>query len=792
MDEMVLEAQEWLNSTYSWHQYYIPCDSDGIIGQGTMKSFICALQIALGVNYPDGDFGPQTMNLVESYGNVGPGHDNPEMCNFVRYGLWCKGYPGGHDEGVYSATMVNSVYALTEDMGLPPTPSVEPKTLKALFSTDAYVVVSGGTEKIREIQQWMNGQFYDKIPAFFIAPCDGHFTRSAQQAYVMATQYAVGTPADEVDGIIGPATRSRLASNTLSESKGSTGNLVWLFTAGCVFNEGFVLRGTPYTSTFRDEFNTAVTEFVEAFQEFSALGVNGTADMNTWAQLLSTPGNPDRSVNACDCASTITQERAQALHNAGYRAVGRYLDEDVEPGEDGYLGKALKGGELGIIFDNGLRCFPIWQYNGRYANNFTWAQGYSHGQLAVKRAEYYGFKAGTCIYFAVDFDAVDSQITSNIIPYFNGVRSALKSNRNKYVIGVYGSRNVCSRVIDEAYARWAFVSGMSWGFDGNLGHPLPQNWAFNQIKETADWSVGLPAEHAFDLDSVAHRPNTDFGVNAVGPSVISMDTLLDFLYELESVAESWRSAEGVSRSAGVLMLEYLKENTYGGAHWDLLFDYSVPTAGWIDHAIDAFGVTPPVVSFQDPQTGVDVMLDHWAAAACGRAIFSQDAILDSPGARAAFAGWLGDLSSFYGEWQGSGVESGSEYCAQYLARADVASKFPLGDLIEDIDGLLLGKRAKESGFVAAIENYYVGGGYSTRFDEFISWMGGNRGEVESVGRIGLVQVGDVVGTMRNVVIVNDSGLFPAVPTLPGFLPEGELDDFLRGYSKRVADLRDAY
>ncbi|MEC4016283.1 DUF1906 domain-containing protein [Streptomyces sp. H27-D2] len=74
-----------------------------------------------------------------------------------------------------------------------------------------------------------------------------------------------------------------------------------------------------------------------------------------------------------------------------------------------------------------MRCFPIFQYGARKLGDFSYSSGYQHGLKAHGRAEHYGFNRGTTIYFAVDYDATSEEITSNILPYFNGVRSALAS-----------------------------------------------------------------------------------------------------------------------------------------------------------------------------------------------------------------------------------------------------------------------------------------------------------------------------------------------------------------------------
>lgn len=194
-------------------------------------------------------------------------------------------------------------------------------------------------------------------------------------------------------------------------------------------------------------------------------------------------GDTERPATGCDCIAEITAARGQALYNAGYRIVGRYLDEDLPPSDPSYLGKALKPGEPQTILNAGLRFFPIFQYNGTQLASFTYQKGYDQGTIAHQKSVEHRIPPLTCIYFAVDYDALDVDIDSNIKPYFEGVKAALAAQGHRYGFGVYGSRNVCTRVSREVGAWWSLVSAMSWGYSGNLGFPLPRNWSFNQIRE---------------------------------------------------------------------------------------------------------------------------------------------------------------------------------------------------------------------------------------------------------------------------------------------------------------------
>lgn len=189
-------------------------------------------------------------------------------------------------------------------------------------------------------------------------------------------------------------------------------------------------------------------------------------------------GDVNRSATACDCSSTVTAARAATLYNNGYRIVGRYLT-------GGW--KEIQPGEIETIFDAGLRIFSIYQTSGDSASYFDYAQGKYDAREAIVAAKHYGFKSNSIIYFSVDFDALDYDVSNNILPYFEGIVDQFTVMQSNYRIGVYGPRNICTRVGENGYSCSSFVADMSTGFSGNLGYPLPIDWNFDQILE---YSIG--------------------------------------------------------------------------------------------------------------------------------------------------------------------------------------------------------------------------------------------------------------------------------------------------------------
>jgi peptidoglycan hydrolase-like protein with peptidoglycan-binding domain len=376
---------------------------------------------------------------------------------------------------------------------------------------DQFREVPGGDHHVRAIQQRLNSRYVAGIgiPAMSLVPCDGVYSRDVQQGFMMALQHEIGIPSASINGYFGPGTQSALKS---VGSRQLSGNLRYLFRAACYFNsptfttQGRVLYRPEDIGT--DTETSTHKEWLHAFQRFSQIPVTGTNDFTTWAQLLVSSGDVTRPAGGCDCITEITAERGRQLMAAGYRIVGRYLDEHLAPGDPDYRGKALKPGEPRTILDAGLRLFPIFQYNGTQLANFTYTKGYDQGRKAHQKAVEHGIGQGTCIYFGVDYDATDHEIDTHVVPYFNGVRDGLAELGGRYALGVYGSRNVCIRVTKESGARWSFVSGMSWGFSGNLGYPLPENWSLNQIRE-------YEFQPGWGLDHNVWREGSDPGVSAL-------------------------------------------------------------------------------------------------------------------------------------------------------------------------------------------------------------------------------------------------------------------------------------
>lgn len=116
--------------------------------------------------------------------------------------------------------------------------------------------------------------------------------------------------------------------------------------------------------------------------------------------------------------------------------------------------------------------------------------------MAIKGAKYHCIPQQAIIYFAVDIDALDTEITNNILPYFR----AISETMTLYRVGVYGTRNVCTRVMEAGYAETCFVSDMSTGYSGNMGFKMPTDWNLDQFSEVSITNT----EGTWKIDKVAY------------------------------------------------------------------------------------------------------------------------------------------------------------------------------------------------------------------------------------------------------------------------------------------------
>lgn len=493
-DAMVYLTQRWLNQEYGNVPGFGYVTEDGRTGWDTVYGLTRALQVELGITDLADNFGPTTERLYSQ--NLLRRQDGVTNRKFaiLQGALWCKGYNPGYNlsetedgtvvfNGVFDADVEKAIIELKEDAGLiNPDGVVTVNIMKALMSMDSFKLLSsyGGTEAVREMQQKLNRK-YEAYTG--ITPCDGVYGRNTNRALIYALQAEEGMPTDVANANFGVTTRlccpeipyarnSSSARRYPGTSSGSYYSAAQITAIAELLQFALLVNGHS-AGAIDGEYGDATRQALYDFQEDMKITPTGYADKTTWLSLFISCGDTSRSALAADCATQLTAAKAKTLYDNGYRYIGRYLTGN---------NKKITRSEAQIIFDAGLKFFPIYQSSANYLEYFTPQQGADDAQKAKKAATELGLPENTIIYFAVDFDCLDYQITNNVIPYFERVHSEMADSG--YRVGIYGTRNACMRVSNLGYAYSSFVGDMSTGFSGNLGFKMPSNWAFDQFVTT--------------------------------------------------------------------------------------------------------------------------------------------------------------------------------------------------------------------------------------------------------------------------------------------------------------------
>lgn len=682
MDVQVKNAQHWVNSTYAGVSGYVACAEDGITGWATMYSLTRALQHELGITALSDNFGNTTMSMMVAYGPISLATTNINMRKIVEAALYCKGYSGGGIDGNLGSSTQSGLIAWKTDMGFSAGGADNPvsaKEMKTLLTMDAYVLLPGGNAAVRSVQQWMNATFIGR-QAYLIVPCDGFFSRNVQFGLVLAVQYSIGMADGVANGNFGPGTRDGLLAQgtvTVGSTDSGSHRFVQLFKAALIFN------GQPGVDWGSTTFTSATSTVATRFQAFCKLPTTGNGDYQTWCSLIVSTGDPTRVGKACDCATPLNAARAQAIKAAGYETVGRYITHGTINGLD----KILTAAEIDVIFANGLSFFPIYQQGNNAVASFTQEEGETQAQAALATARSLSLPFGTIIYFAVDYDATTDEVNKFVTKFFGGVKLVFTADENYYFIGVYGSRNVCSIISEKGYAISSFVSGMSTGFSGNLGFPLPTNWAFDQISGR---TLASGAAGQIDIDNDI-KSGRDPGVSSLTVGIDHNANFISWVQWIEDRAREWASTHS-GNSFQQLTAQYLRTYPDAGRYDDANFD---EVSGAIDHGfrdycLAAGGPEPDIL--RCPKTSI--FLDHQHFGASLGSVFEYAVNSDKTKINLGdFGGWAGDLITAAADFYKSGLDDSEAYDFGFLR---IGSEywpdfsFPGPDMLADVDAMVVG------------------------------------------------------------------------------------------------------
>lgn len=692
-DQMVLKTQQWLNTTYGSKTGFGSVSENGRTGWDTINALIRALQIELGITATANNFGAGTQSRFKNRwpNGISKNDSSSNVHGIIQGALWCKGYPAeyGGITTKFTDNVASSIRDLKSDIGLSSSSStIDLELMMALLSMKQFKLLSayGGKSAIRTAQQKVNRQYKAYTG---IVPTDGLYGREMNTALIQVLQAIEGFSPAEATGNFGNGTRSRL--QTIS---GGSSQWVWLASVALVCN--------GYSVSPTSTWNSTIASKVHTFQNDLALPVSGMVDPTTWMSLLTSKGDPNRACVACDTRFEITDELAKHLKADGYQIVGRYLSE---PGQENtaeadYF-KALRTGELERIVRHGLKYFPIFQEYSTKLRHFSAENGARHARKARAAAQRLGVPP-TIIYFAVDYDATDPEVTSNILPYFRAVNANLGGG---YRVGIYASRNICARVAEAGYSVASFVSDMSTGFSGNLGFSIPKNWVFDQFHEIQGY------KGKWDLDRVAYsgRIPAVSAVSVKESSDSSSSEITDpFARWIASVEKQYADdyASLVFKTppageAGHYALGWLRKPKYwsdgywSGAMWQLYTPEPTTVPENNIHRASAERICSSMpTDIRTQISGEDIA--HFAATCLGYSSHGSDASVQECGL-GDLGGWALDLLQIWGAFLKSGTSDSMEtWMGRHIGVANDIKGFGREDVLADADAYLLMRRYWEN------------------------------------------------------------------------------------------------
>lgn len=169
---------------------------------------------------------------------------------------------------------------------------------------------------------------------------------------------------------------------------------------------------------------------------------------------------------------------AACLRRNGVDTVIRYYSEFTQ-----IRGKQLTPEEALALGNAGLRVGAVYQDRQNRPEDFSQSRGKARGHFAYRYARDTILQPPrSAVYFSVDFDASDAEITAAVIPFFKGIAQAFNEESggaSDYRIGVYGSGLVCRRLLDDGLAELTWLAG-SRGFRETRAFDEAGRWNLKQ------------------------------------------------------------------------------------------------------------------------------------------------------------------------------------------------------------------------------------------------------------------------------------------------------------------------
>ena len=192
------------------------------------------------------------------------------------------------------------------------------------------------------------------------------------------------------------------------------------------------------------------------------------------------------SVAGVDTLTTLTATTAANILNSGYLFVGRYYSLAGN-------NKRMLPTEASIIGNAGLKRLVVYQNLHNAYSKFSSSIAAGDAADALQQAGNDGQPSGTCIYFAVDYNATLTEINSNIKSHFNVLKTMVTAAG--YTLGVYGSSLVCQTLKNASIVSKTWLAAAtSWGYGTTWN-----SWNVRQYQTTTVAGVSVDINVADSL-----------------------------------------------------------------------------------------------------------------------------------------------------------------------------------------------------------------------------------------------------------------------------------------------------
>ncbi|MGN1302102.1 MAG: glycoside hydrolase domain-containing protein [Clostridia bacterium] len=720
MDVMVLKTQQWLNETYNGRTGYVSVSETGNTGWNTIYALRRALQIELGITATSSNFGPSTTaKFKERFPNgvhqqaIDDETEN-NIYGIIQGALWCKGYSTNASyitTHFYNGTG-NGIKSMKTDAGMiNPDSTVTLEVMKALLSMNQFKKVYGGSDSIRTIQQRLNREYSGYIN---YEPCDGIYGREMAESLIIALQSIEGFSVSEATGNFGNGTKSRLP---IIPYTGNTYTTEEIGKAILLIRYALYCNGYTQVNIESNQWDILLENLIEQFQNELCLPVTKKCDTNTWMSLMISKGNPDRACTACDTRFEMTNEVLEYLKNNGYQIIGRYLT--------GGTFKGLRQDEPKRIISKQMKLFPIFQESGAELDYFTYARGEEDARKAVAAARKYGLPGDNVIYFAVDTDPTDPEITSYIMPYFRGISENITPT---YKVGIYGTRNACTRVMNAGYAETCFVSDMSTGYSGNMGFKMPGNWNFDQFHEIKNLKIG---NTTIDLDKDAFSGRYQ-PISSLYGDILTYN---NYIVQLENLYIQYKESKSETYTPRIIargITNFLRSFKYDKGLFYVAFlqginnefvNYVKNNNLNLYNNLKEYAESDNIALIDKAGGLIDI--GHLAATVEG---YAYGTLVDS-----FWLGWGGDLATAMKQVDSTHANNPNESYYSIAKRLiGKRSNFGYADICTDADAIKIAELIENSdsnhAFSDAIELYYGGLGLPLRYSYYLEDFGVNESE----------------------------------------------------------------